>query len=56
MMKLCHWIFGSGIISSISNSTGYVLIDEKQRANKGEKSDFTTISNLMGQSSFLALL
>jgi len=34
-------IFGSGIISSISNSTGYVLIDEKTEGiNKGEKIRF----------------
>lgn len=34
-------IFGSGIISSISNSTGFVLIDEKTEGiNKGEKIRF----------------
>jgi len=34
-------IFGSGIISSISNSTGYALIDEKSEGiNKGEKIRF----------------
>jgi len=34
-------LFGSGIISSLSNSTGYVLIDEKSEGiNKGEKIRF----------------
>lgn len=34
-------LFGSGIISSLSNSTGYVLIDEKTEGiNKGEKTRF----------------